>query len=73
MRDTSVPRRRCAVKLAPSDVVLERKPDGTIYLRSPHPLGAYPDKLTERLEHGRRPRPTACSWRGARRTAHGGR
>ncbi len=39
------------VKLGPSDVVLDRKPDGTIYLRSPHPLEAYPDKLTLRLEH----------------------
>jgi feruloyl-CoA synthase len=39
------------VKLAPPEVLLDRKPDGTVYLRSPHPLGAYPDKLTERLEH----------------------
>ena len=39
------------VKLAPPEVLLDRRPDGTIYLRSPHPLGAYPDKLTERLEH----------------------
>ncbi len=31
--------------------MLDRKPDGTIYLRSPHPLGPYPDKLTQRLEH----------------------
>jgi feruloyl-CoA synthase len=39
------------VKLGPPDVQIERKPDGTIYLRSPHPLGPYPDKLTQRLEH----------------------
>ena len=26
-------------------------PDGTLYVRSPHPLGPYPAKLTERLEH----------------------
>jgi feruloyl-CoA synthase len=39
------------VKLGPPDVLVDRKPDGTIYLRSPHPLGAYPDKLTQRLEH----------------------
>src|SRR5690242_6010156 len=39
------------VKLGPADVQIERKPDGTIYLRSPHPLGPYPDKLTQRLEH----------------------
>src|SRR5258705_3245131 len=39
------------VRLGPSDVELERKADGTLYLRSPHPLERYPDKLTERLEH----------------------
>src|ERR1051325_4839338 len=39
------------VRLGPSDVELERRPDGTLYLRSPHPLERYPDKLTERLEH----------------------
>jgi feruloyl-CoA synthase len=39
------------VRLGPSDVLVERKPDGTLYLRSPHPLEAYPDKLTLRLEH----------------------
>jgi feruloyl-CoA synthase len=39
------------VRLGPSDVELERRPDGTLYLRSPHPLGRYPDKLTARLEH----------------------
>src|ERR1051325_1046906 len=39
------------VRLGPSDVELERRPDGTLYLRSPHALERYPDKLTERLEH----------------------
>jgi len=39
------------VRLAPAAVAIDRKPDGTIYLRSPHPLGPYPAKLTERLEH----------------------
>ena len=39
------------VPLGPSDVELERRPDGTLYLRSPHPLERYPDKLTQRLEH----------------------
>src|SRR5260221_6339601 len=39
------------VRLGPSDVALERRPDGTLYLRSPHPLKRYPDKLTQRLEH----------------------
>ena len=39
------------VRLGPFDLVLERRPDGTIRARSPHPLGAYPSRLTERLEH----------------------
>src|SRR5688572_4726921 len=39
------------VRLGPADVVLDRKPDGTIYLRSPHQLESYPEKLTQRLEH----------------------
>src|SRR3954470_23674135 len=52
MRDTkaaSAPLR--PVRLGPADVLLDRKTDGTIVLRSPQPLGAYPQKLTERLEH----------------------
>jgi feruloyl-CoA synthase len=39
------------VRLGPRDVVVDHRPDGTIHLRSPHPLPPYPAKLTERLEH----------------------
>src|SRR5687767_434528 len=39
------------VRLGPADVLLDRRADGTLLLRSPHPLENYPDKLTERLEH----------------------
>jgi feruloyl-CoA synthase len=39
------------VRLGPRDVVVERHRDGTLLLRSPHQLGPYPLKLTERLEH----------------------
>jgi feruloyl-CoA synthase len=39
------------VRLGPRDFVLDRKNDGTIYIRSPHKLEPYPDKLTERLVH----------------------
>jgi feruloyl-CoA synthase len=39
------------VRLGPRDYVIDRKPDGTIYIRSPHQLGAYSTKITERLEH----------------------
>jgi feruloyl-CoA synthase len=33
----------------PHDTVLEHRADGTMLLRSPHALGAYPRKITERL------------------------
>jgi feruloyl-CoA synthase len=39
------------VCLGPFDLVLERRPDGTMRARSPHPLGDYPSCLTKRLEH----------------------
>jgi feruloyl-CoA synthase len=38
-------------KLGPADVVVERRADGTILMRSPHPLPRHPQKLTERLTH----------------------
>src|SRR6266567_1940750 len=40
-----------ADRLGPCDVVSERRGDGTILLRSPDALPAYPAKLTERLEY----------------------
>jgi feruloyl-CoA synthase len=39
------------VRLGPRDVIVRRAADGTTYLRSPHALGPYPTKLTERLVH----------------------
>jgi feruloyl-CoA synthase len=33
------------------DALFDRRSNGTIYVRSPQPLGPYPVKLTERLEH----------------------
>ncbi len=39
------------VKLGPADVVVERRSDGAILLRSPHALPPFPKKLTERLVH----------------------
>ena len=49
MKAASAPLR--PVRLGPADVLLDRKADGTIILRSPHPLDSYPQKLTQRLEH----------------------
>jgi feruloyl-CoA synthase len=45
------------VRLGPRDFVLDQKPDGTIHLRSPHPLGPYPERLTDRLLHWAREAP----------------
>jgi feruloyl-CoA synthase len=39
------------LKLGPTDVTVERRAGGVIHLRSPHPLGPYPRRMTERLEH----------------------
>lgn len=39
------------VSLGPSEIVLERRPNGVIYARSPYPLGPYAEKMTERLDY----------------------
>ncbi|MFL5073576.1 MAG: feruloyl-CoA synthase [Xanthobacteraceae bacterium] len=39
------------VRFGPSDVVVDHKPNGTFYLRSPHPLAEYPPNLMQRLDH----------------------
>jgi feruloyl-CoA synthase len=54
------------VRLGPFDLVVEHRSDGTIRARSPHPLGAYPARLTERLEHwaARAPERTFLAKRG---------
>jgi feruloyl-CoA synthase len=56
-----------SVRLGARDVRMERRPDGTIYLKSPHALPAYPDKLTERLEYwaARSPERTFLAQRNA--------
>jgi feruloyl-CoA synthase len=38
-----------AVRLGHAEVRAERRPDGAVLLRSPHPLGSFPRNLTERL------------------------
>ena len=45
------PRATRRVNLGPVDAILQRRDDGTMTIRSPHTLQAYPTKLTERLEH----------------------
>src|SRR5215469_7242468 len=39
------------VKLGRADVVVERRGDGAMLMRSPHPLPPYPRMLSERLVH----------------------
>ncbi len=39
------------VRFGPNKVTLTRAADGALYVRSIYPLGSYPDKLTESLDH----------------------
>jgi feruloyl-CoA synthase len=52
------PERVREVPLGTADVEAERRADGSILLRSPHALAAYPAKLTERLAHWAQAAPT---------------
>ena len=45
------------VRLGPRETVVERRANGEIVLRSPHVLGAYPDRITEKLIHWARVAP----------------
>ncbi|ODS59317.1 MAG: hypothetical protein ABS36_01820 [Acidobacteria bacterium SCN 69-37] len=38
-------------RVLPADIVVSREADGTIRARSPHPLGPYPTRLTDRLDY----------------------
>ena len=51
------PARAREVALGTADVRIDRRADGSILLCSPHPLSAYPEKLTERLVHWAREAP----------------
>ncbi len=51
------------------EVRIQRRPDGSLVLRSPEPLGAYPQRLTDRLEHWAREAPQRVF--AARRGADG--
>ena len=42
----------------PSDVTVERRADGAMIVRSPHPLGPYPKAMTDWLDHWARAAPT---------------
>jgi len=46
---TSAPLR--AVRLGAPDAIVERRPDGTLYVRASRPLARYHEKLSQPLEH----------------------
>src|SRR4029077_16778386 len=46
-----------AVRLCAPEVLVDRHPDGTIYLKSGRMLASYPEKLTDRLVHWARAAP----------------
>ena len=62
-----------AVSFNDPAVSIERKSDGTIYLRPTKPLGDYPARITDRLHHWANVAPDrVCSWPGAKADAAGG-
>ena len=42
---------RLKLTFGPPDVAVERRPDGAMLVRSPHPLGHYPPAMTDWLDH----------------------
>ncbi len=56
-----------AVRVSAAAALFDTRPDGTVYVRSPHALASYPDKITERLEHwaAQAPERTFLARRGA--------
>jgi feruloyl-CoA synthase len=42
---------RTKLAFGPPEVVVERRPDGVMLVRSPHPLGSYPRAATDWLDH----------------------
>src|SRR3954462_665152 len=47
----AVPRKHRAVRLCAPEVQVDRRPDGTLFLKSGRTLPPFPDKLTDRLIH----------------------
>ncbi len=42
---------RIPLAFGPPEVTVERRPDGALLVRSPHPLGSYPAAMTDWLDH----------------------
>ena len=47
-------------RVLPPDIVVRREADGTIRAHSPHPLGPYPERLTEKLDYWAATAPERC-------------
>ena len=47
------------VRLGTAEAIFDKRADGTVIVRHKEPLGAHPDKLTEKLEHWARVKPNA--------------
>jgi feruloyl-CoA synthase len=48
---------RIPLTFGPSDVIVDRRPDGSMIVQSPHPLGPYPTAMTDWLDHWARVAP----------------
>ena len=61
------------VHIAPIDAVVRTGADGALYMQSPQPLGAYPSRITERLDWWAAQRAgAAVPGPARRRRRHGG-
>ena len=49
--------KKIPLTFGPHDVTVERRPDGSVIVRSPHPLGVYPKAMTDWLDHWARAAP----------------
>ena len=49
---------RMKLTFGPPDVTVERRPDGAMIVRSPHPLKPYPNAVTDWLDHWAKVAPT---------------
>src|SRR5689334_1923823 len=56
-------------RVLPADTIVERRDDGTLFARSPHRLGPYPARITDRLEHWARVAPNRIFLADRRATA----
>src|SRR5271165_6205986 len=49
--------KKIPLTFGPPNVAVEHRPDGSMVVRSPHPLGTYPKAMTDWLDHWARAAP----------------